>query len=203
MVFIDDVAYSLFSISFAGFMLLYATASAYLAYRKKHKNLSECLKSAAIPILLIGIYMLAMGLWGQFTWPLPGSYNILFYDPMVSFGIVLMAFYLSVKFDAKLEYTGFLALMVGVMVIGYGIFGYNIGLTKVPSALLGMYALYGLSGIFSYPVLLMADRFSGSKRMGMEWHALLYIFLILLLLASLLSAYTAFSAVPAHLLNPP
>lgn len=142
---------------------------------------------------------------GQFVWPLPGSYNILFYDPLVSFGIILLAFAFSVRYDAKLEYAGFLGLMVGLMTIGYGFVGYNLGLTQEPVALLLMYFLYGIAGIFAYPVSLIADRLPGvkNKNVWRGWHVTLSIFWILVVLASLLSAFVAISALSSHLLVAP
>ncbi|MGD0511031.1 MAG: DUF981 family protein [Candidatus Micrarchaeaceae archaeon] len=204
MVFTDNLAYSLFSVSFAGLLLLYLTVSVYLSSRKKRNDFSEQMKSAIVPLLLIGIYMFVMALWGQLTWPLPGSYNILFYDPMISFGILLIAFSLSVKMGLKLEYVGFLGLLVGIMVMVYGFYGYSIHLTAAPIALLGMYLLYGLAGLLSYPMSLMYDQLH-----GMKWdkrivcQVAFFAFCFLLLLASLLSAYVALSAVPAHLASPP
>ncbi len=204
MVFIDNLAYSLFAVSFAGFMLLYTTCSIYLAYRKNRKNFSEDLKSASIPLAVIGMFLFLTGIWGQFTWPLPGSYNMLFYDPLISFGFLLLAFSISIKYGAKLEYTGFLGLMVGMMVIVYGVLGYTTGLTKEPLALLAMYLFYGLAGIFSYPISLMADRLPGLQRgIKISWFVLLVIFCILLLLASGLSGMTGIIAIPQHLISAP
>ena len=205
MVFIDNLAYSLFAISFAGFLLLYTALSMYLSYRRKQGSFADQLRGAGVPLGLLGVYMLLMGLWGQFTWPLPGSYNMLFYDPLVSFGIVLLAFCLSVKYNVKLEYAGFLSLMAGLMAIGYGAVGYNLGLTQAPIALLGMYLLYGLAGVFAYPVSLIADRLPGlrNRNAWLGWHAILIIFCLLVFLASALSAFVAISAIPAHLLSAP
>lgn len=205
MVFTDNVAYSLFSISLAGFLLLYTTSSMYEVYKKRQHNFSEHLKGVAIPLGLMGAYMFIMGLWGQFTWPLPGSYNILFYDPLISFGIVLIAFALAVKYGMRLEYVGFLGLMVGIMVIAYGAEGYSIGLTQEPIALLLMYFLYGFAAVFSYPVSLIADRLSSIKK-GKVWHGWkfsLAMFWIFLLLASLLSGFVAVSAISSHLITAP
>src|ERR1700729_1209085 len=127
MAFVDNLAFSLTAISFAGFLILYMISSMYLVYRKGRKNFYDYLISAAIPLGIIGAYMVVMALWGQSTWPLPGSYNILFYDPLLAFGIVTLSFSLAIKAKVRLEYVGFLALMVGVMVIAYGIEGYNLG----------------------------------------------------------------------------
>lgn len=205
MVFTDNLAYSLFAISFAGFLLLYTISSMYLVYRRKGKNFSEYLKSASIPIAILGVYLLIMGFWGQFTWPLPGSYNILFYDPMISFAILLISFSLAVKYGVRLEYVGFLGLLVGIMVIVYGIEGYGLGLTQSPIALFLMYFFYGIAGIFAFPVSLIADRLPGIKKgkIWKGWHIILITFWIILLLASCLSAFTGVLAIPAHLLSAP
>ncbi len=204
MPFVDNLAYQLFSLSFAGFLLLYTISSMYLVYRKGKRNFGDYTASASVPLGMLGAYMLVSGLWGQFTWPLPGSYNILFYDPLISLGILLVAFSLSVRYKARLEYPGFLGLMVGVMTIIYGIVGYNTGLTSAPMALLGLYFLYGLAGIFSYPVSLIADRLPGLKKKPWTgWHVVLVAFWILILLASLLSAYVGILAIPQHLLSAP
>ncbi len=204
MVFIDNIAYSLFALSFAGFILLYTITSIYLAYRKNKSDFSQYLRSASIPLGIIGAYMVVMGLWGQFNWPLPGSYNILFYDPFVSFGILLLGFALSVKYKTRLEYVGFFGLLVGIMVLIYGVEGYSIGLTSAPLALLGLYFLYGAAGILSFPVSLIVERFPGLKKNHwLGWYIILALFWILLLMASLLAAYIGSAAIPMHLLSAP
>jgi putative membrane protein len=202
--FIDNLAFSLFAISFAGLMLLYTMFSMYLAYTKKVRDFSGYLNSAVIPLTLLGAYMIIMGFWGEFTWPLPGAYNILFYDPLIGFGIVLIAFSLVIKNKTRLEYPGFLALLLGAMLVLYGIEGYSIGLTKEPLALLGLYVLYGAVGVLAYPVSLIADRLPGLKKNPWPgWTTILLAFMVLLFLASMLAAYIGFSAIGGHLVSPP
>jgi putative membrane protein len=204
MVFIDNLAYSLLAVSFAGFLSLYMLSSAYRAYKKKPGNASACLKSACVPLGIVSAYLILTGLWGQFAWPLPGSYNILFYDPMLSIGIVLLSFAIAVKYDLKLEYSGFLGMMVGEVAIVYGAEGYLLGLTSKPLALLIMYALYGLAGVFSYPVSLMFDRLASShEKVSPRWKAVFIVFCILLLLASMTSTLVGIVAVPQHLMSAP
>ncbi len=204
MVFVDDLAYALFALSFAGFMLLYAISSIYGSYKRGRKNFREHLEGLSVPLGILGAYMLIMGLWGQFNWPLPGSYNILYYDPFLSFGLVILAFAIAVKYRTKLGYVGFLGLLFGVMAVIYGAEGYGIGLSTEPLALLGLFFLYGAIGILSFPMALMIDRMPGSeKRHWRGWYVLLLAFLVLLLLASLLSGFIGSSAISAHLLNAP
>jgi putative membrane protein len=204
MVFIDNLAYSLFSISFASLLLLYTIVSMYLVYRRGKNNYSEYLSSASVPLLLIGIFMVITALWGQFTWPLPGSYNVLFYDPLISLGLLLVGFFVAVRSKVRLEYVGFFGLLVGIMVIIYGFEGFKIGLTSAPIMLLAMYIFYGASGILAYPVSLIADRFPGhKKRVWAGWYVFLAAFCIVLLIAGLLSAGTGYLAVSSHLITAP
>lgn len=204
MAFIDNLAFSLFAISMAGFILLYAISSMYFVYKRKRKDFSEYLDSASIPLAILGAFLFITGLWGQFTWPLPGSYNILFYDPLVAFSILLISFSLAIRLNAKLEYAGFLSLMIGLIVIAYGIEGYGIGLTKEPIALLAMYFFYGAAGILGYPVSLIVDRLPGlQKNVWMGWEILLILFWLALFAASVLAGVVGAAAIPAHLLTPP
>ena len=204
MAFIANTAYELFAIGFGGLLLLYTVISMYLVYRRGKKNFDEYLESASIPLAVIGAYMLFSGFWGQSTWTLPGSYNILFYDPLVSFGIILIAFALSVRYQVRLEYAGVLALRFGIMLFIYGTVGYNIGLTTEPIALLGLYYLYGLVGIFAYPMSLMIDRLPGfDKSHSWVWDVSFVVFCAALLVGSLLAVGIGAMAIPQHLLTAP
>jgi putative membrane protein len=207
MPFIDNLAYSLFSLSFAGFLILYLVISEYFAYAKRNKGYTDYaarLEGAKAPLILIGLYMMVMGMWGQLAWPLPGSYNILFYDPLVSFGMIVLALALSIHFRIRFEYVGFFGLLIGIMTIIYGVQGYNIGLTEEPIALLALYGLFGTAGIFSYPVALLMQRLPGlQKNPWVGWTLCVAIFVIAMLGASLLAAYVAMSAIPSHLVSAP
>lgn len=204
MVFVDNLAYGLFTLSFAGLLIAYTAFSMYMAYGRKGRNFSVYLRGAGVPLAILGAYMIISGLWGQFVWPLPGSYNTLFYDPFISFGMLLVGFAISVRYKARLEYIGFLGLMVGAMVLIYGLDGYGLGLTSAPLALLGLYFLFGIVGILSFPVALMADEYpSKGRAMWRGWYAILVVFLVVLVLASLLSAYTGTMALSSHLLSAP
>ncbi len=204
MVFVDDLAYGLFSLGIAGFLVLYLVTSVYLAYRNRQKDYSEILDASYPVLLLVGAYMLVSGAFGEFAWPLPGSYNILFYDPLVSFGLILVALALSIRCRTRYEFVGFFGLMAGLMTIFYGIQGYAIGLTESPIALLGLYTLFGAAGVLSYPVSLLMQRLTSSqKSVGAAWRLCLALFFLALLGGSLLAVYIGALAIPAHLLSPP
>ena len=123
MAFIDDLAFELFTLVFAGVILLYMTLGVYYDYSKKgERNLEEHMLSGVGPLAIVGIVMILMGLYSEMTWPLSlgsavpaaveakfQSYNILFYDPYMFAGIVIISYVISVKMKYKLQYVGILA----------------------------------------------------------------------------------------------
>ena len=204
MAFIDNLAFLLFTISFAGLLLLYTVSSMYLVYRSRKKDYIGHLEGASVPMMIVGAYLVVAGFVGQILWPLPGSYNILFFDPLVSFGLVTLSFAIAIRFKVNLEYAGFFGLLVGAMTLIYGWQGYNIGLTQEPFALLALYIFYGIAGLLSYPVALIADRLPGlQKNPWIGWHIILVIFWLMLFAASITSAYIGTAAIAGHLVSAP
>lgn len=204
MVFVDDLGYLLFALGFAGFMLLYTMSSVLLTYKRRKKDFTSALMAASVPLFILGIYMFICGLWGQSVWPLPGSYNILFYDPLISFAIILMAFGAAMKYKTKLEYVGFFGLIIGITSIFYGVHGYLLNMTSAPLAMLGLYTAFGLAGIFSYPAAMIVDRLSNLKaKVCAQWTVILALLWIFLLVASIIAIILGSSAIPMHLMTPP
>lgn len=203
-VFVDNLGIELYSLSFVGFLTLYMTVKMYLAYKRGEKNLENHLRLGIVPMTVLGIFIFIMGLESEFTWPLPGAYNILFFDPYVMLGVILIAATVSVLLKEKLQNVGFLTLLMGFVLIDYGVQAYSIGLTKEPLALLGLFVAFGVAAIFAYPVTLIMDRMPAmGKRPSAMWTAALVVFWIFLLLASVIAAVIASSAIPAHLVAVP
>ncbi len=117
MAFIDDLAMELFTLSLVGVLSIYLTGTAYLAYRKGVKDIEEVMKPGAFPLLVLGMIITIMGIYGEMTWPLPGSYNILFYDPYLILGLILLMVAISLILKQKLQYTGIIALFAGLIAI--------------------------------------------------------------------------------------
>ncbi|MFG1546067.1 MAG: DUF981 family protein [Thermoplasmataceae archaeon] len=203
MAFIDDLAMELFTLSLVGVVSIYLTGSVYIAYRKGIKDIEEVLKPGVYPLGILGGIITIMGIYGEMTWPLPGSYNILFYDPYLIIGLILVIMAVSIAMKQKLQFTGILALFSGLIAIYYGANAYIDKMTSSPIAMLGLYIAFGLTGVFTYPTTLIYDMLPGKAKVSKLWTVVLVIFWIGLVVSAVLAALTAIEAVPQHLLSPP
>jgi putative membrane protein len=196
---INGLALSLFSITFAGLLLLYFLAKVCIAVRSKQKNLQELLNGIALPLGVLGSFITVSGLWNMLTWPITGSYNILFYDPYVALGLLLVAFAIGVRYRIKLEYLGFWSLLAGIMTLVYGLNGYNLGMSSSPIALLGLYSFFGIAAVLAWPITYLIDRLPGRNRLGTGWSVVLALFALALIGAVIVAGLISISAVSGHL----
>ena len=205
MVFVDDLAIELFAMSLVGVVSIYMTGAAFLNYRRNGtKEIEEVLKPGVFPLGILGAFLLIMGFYGEMVWPLPGSYNILFGDPLMLLGIVIVSIAIALGLKQKLQYVGVLAFFSGLVAIYYGANAYLQGMTSEPLAMFGMYIAFGLTGVFTLPATMIYDLFPSRKgEPSAVWTVLLVIFWIGLIVSSFLAAFIATSAVPQHLISPP
>ncbi|MEM3863400.1 MAG: DUF981 family protein, partial [Metallosphaera sp.] len=187
MVFIDDLALMLFTLPLISILIAYTTIQSYLGFRKEgYQAIKKSLDDSIIPAGILGLVTLIISLWGEFTWTLPGSYNILFYDVYLLMGIIILSYSMAVYMGKRLQTTGIFALFVGLITIYYGVIGFNLGLTQEPLALLGLYVTYGLAGILGYPVTVFLDRLkeqpSERRNLG-SWMIVFVVFWIIVIVA--------------------
>lgn len=203
--FVDDLAISLFMMAIAGVLLLYMTGGVFLDYRRKGlKSIYDHITPGVVPFMVLGLAIVAMALFGEFVWPLPGSYNILYYDTFLMLGITVLSFSVSAMKRLKLNYVGMLALLSGLMAVYYGIQAYAIKLSNAPLALLALFVTFGIIGILAYPVTLLLDILPGEKsKHPMLWYALLAAFWVFLIIGVALAALLGGAALPGHLVSPP
>jgi len=189
--FIDPLTAQLFAMAGSLILIAYALLKLMRLQTVQGEILAE-LKPLYPPLLLLGIYVAVTGVFGNLLWPLPGSYNILFYDLYPLLGIGLIAIAISIRNGTKLEYIGFLALLLGLVTIYYGTLGYMNNMTKEPLALFLLYGGSGLSSILFYFVTYQIDRGNVNK-------GLLALEAVLLILTGLLATYISANSVPSHL----
>lgn len=226
MTFVDTLAFQLFTLAFVSGLLFYSGVIGYIAYRRYGPGRTfDHLRAQAVPLAGLGVIIAAIGLWGEIVWPLPGSYNILFFDPYVLLGIILIGFAVSIAFHARTQYVGLLAAFTGLLSIYYGANAYNLGLTKEPFEMFLLYVAMGGTAIFTFPVTLWLDRFvvvptsptpspgeapsttpSGASAMTADVKVLFGLFLIFLLFAAgsaIMALIIGGGALSSHLTTAP
>lgn len=163
MAFIDILAFYMVTLIFTAVVIGYVSVRGLFAMRKNDtQGLTSALKGSVVPLGAIGGTATFIGLWSEIAWPLPGSYNILFSDVYLLFGITLVVLAISVAYSLKLQYAGLFALVAGGMAIAYGWNGYQIGLTKDPFQMFLLYGAFGLTGILALPATILVDRYLAS-----------------------------------------
>ncbi len=203
MAFVDILISQLFVTGFAGLIIASMAVRSYFLYKRGRKHYRS-LKGASIPLAALGFYIIISGFYGQFVWPLPGSYNILFYDIFTLAGILFVSFAFAVRSDIDTQPIGFFALLLGLMTIYYGYQGYHLSLTQIPGVLLTLYTLFGLTGIMAYPMTLLLDKIDlGHKINDGVWPVFAVAFLFILILASSLALGLAIVSVPTQLAMAP
>ena len=164
MAFIDFLAFQEVLLLVTAVVVGYVGVAAFLAMRRNDlAGVKGALKGAAIPLGAIGAVATVLSVWGEIVWPFPGpyltSYNILFIDVYLLFGVALVILAVSLATSSKLQYAGIFALVAGGVTIAYGWNGYVLGMTKEPLDMFLLYGAFGLSGILAFPATLVTDRY--------------------------------------------
>ncbi len=160
MAFIDILALEEATLLIAAVLIGYVGVIGFFAMRRNDPpGLKSALRGAAIPIGSLGVVVTTLAIWGEVAWPLPGSYNILFTDVYLLFGLTLVILAVSMAGALKLQYAGLFALAAGGVSIAYGWAGYGLGMTKEPLETFLLYGAFGLAGILAFPATFVVDRY--------------------------------------------
>jgi putative membrane protein len=147
-------------------------------------------KGLGLYYIFVGVYALVTGLWGSFTWPLPGSYNIVLIDPWSIFGIALLIIGVALWSGINPRHIAIPLAPLGIPVLVYSFVIWSFRLTRTPELSGLMYFLIGLSTILSPAILLLG----GSSRKAMGWLAIVFL-LIAAGIAIFIGANAAFGHV--------
>ena len=121
----------------------------YMSYRLGSGAARDELKSIGLVMMMLGVPTTIFGLTMSITWPLPGSYNILFGDAFLYLGIVTLIGGLllyGVEPD-KFKAASFPVAFLSLITIIYGASIYTHGLTNSPVLAFSFYLFEGLGGI--------------------------------------------------------
>ncbi len=178
--FIDPLTVMLLSLGMSALLL----ALYYFRVGSGKKDIS----SLVVPAFILGLFNAVSGFLMSFTWPLPGSYNMLFGDPLLVLGLLMIAgsYMISKGMDVKaLSLLGFLLgiyLLVGM--IGITQFHMETGNDWLTAT--GLYAFSMLAAIFS-PILYLKPK--GSNKYAYYFEVFL---LVVVMLLALLIGYMGF-----------
>jgi putative membrane protein len=107
-----------------------------------------------VPMLAISALLaLATGLHMIFTWPLPGSFNILFGEMAVFYGVLLVGIAVSLALGLDLLPVAIYAAFAGLASVVIGAQVLNLELTKSPPLSGASFIWMGLIGLGAVPML--------------------------------------------------
>ena len=167
MAFIDFLAFQEALLLIATAIVGFVGLSVWWAMRRNDAaGVKSALKAGAVPIGALGVIATILAVWAEETWPFPAipgtnlaSYNVLFTDVYLLFGMTLVILAITMAFQLKLAYVGLFAFVAGAITAGYGWNGYILNMTKDPLETFLMYLAFAGVGIFSLPATLMTDHF--------------------------------------------
>lgn len=120
-------------------------------------------------------------------WPLPGSYNIVFGEPLVLFGVLLFFTGLALLRGWDLLSLGVFSLLTGIVVVLLGIRMMTLDMTSAPALAGVSYILAGLGAILALPAYAWKQY---------KW--LRYVVAVLVIISAILFALTDYGAYWGH-----
>ncbi|HTT16249.1 MAG TPA: DUF981 family protein [Thermoplasmata archaeon] len=218
MAFIDDLTLVLDLLILVTAAVFYTGALVWFEVRRKDPvRANSHLREGAVILGLLGFFLGIIAVWGELTWPLPGQYNLFFFDVVTMLTILLLAFAFAVWYRFPTHFVGMLGVIIGLGVLFYGVRAYQLSLTKDPLDTLLMYLAFGGTAIMSYPATLYVDWFVvGPTTAGSDplpspptpnypwlWRVLLSMFFLVLFLAGVAAVGYGVSSAWGHLASPP
>ncbi len=179
---LENVDFLLFLLGAASAIIFYLTVVSFARYIKPEKvDMYKIVSGGIMPILIIGICMFLISAYIKVTMQMPEPYSYLILNPLMAASIVFMSFALVVWAKQEVHYVGLLALLTGLLTLYYGVAGYQLGITSVPTDFGILYASFGMVGILAFPVSLIMDIMPGmTKGHSRMWGAYLTLFWVFL-----------------------
>lgn len=186
--FVDPLAVMLLALgSSASLIALYFIM---LVKQKKSVN------TLAVPALVLGLFDAISGFYMSFFWPLPPAYNMLFGDPLMFLGLIMIMgaimIYKNMNVKVLSVFGFFLGIYLFMEAVAISAFKLETGIDFLPA--MGLYVLAGLSAIFS-PLTY--------KDPKGNWRYAYYFLAALLILTAFTALFIGYGAIYSHLGSPP
>lgn len=190
----------LFVLGIAGLLAAYFFANQFF-FEKKGRMNRDSLKAFAVPLTVLGVFAFVTGFFGMTTWPLPGSYNILFYDAYMLFGMLAISLGYALYKGIGLKYVGGYSFLAGIVAIYYGWSCYTLNMTKAPFIAFAMYAALGIAGIFGCPMSYALDKGVAGRRASSALKFAAVVIIVALFIGSIIAITLGVGALPEHLVS--
>jgi putative membrane protein len=154
---------------------------------------SEGARNFVPAFTITGAVATATGLHHAFTAPMPGSWNIVFGEPSILIGVLLLAAAWSISKGYSFAPLGVYGAMAGIVaiVIGYMVIDLELGRNSLPTGLAIIVA--AVPGVLSLPAAVLAKSNPGLSRIFQ------YLAIIFLVVAAGMLAYTSINGYMSHL----
>ena len=196
MVFVDSLGVML-----VGLALATAIGAFYFFFAARGDY--DQVRALVFPAVLVGLFDFISGFWMSFVWPFPSyvaAYNMLFGDPLLLAGLVLMVAGTMGYKDPKNMHMGvlpILILFVGiyVLVASYSIVQLNLESGSHLFTALGLYLSDGIGAVLAPLMYLKPDGSTSKLLYYIEW--------IIFGIGTIFALILASTALNGHLASPP
>ncbi len=188
-VFVDSLAIMLLALGSSASLL-----ALYFLYAVRQK---KTINNLAIPIIGFGLFDFASGFLMSFTWPLPPAYNMLFGDPLLFLGLLMVMggymLYKNMNLKVLSIFGFFLGIYLFVEEVAILNFKLETGVDLLSS--MGLYVFSGLSAILS-PLVYLDPKSNNGKYAY-------YLLAVLLIIAAFAALFIGYAGIYGHLFSPP
>ncbi|MGC8676086.1 MAG: DUF981 family protein [Candidatus Micrarchaeia archaeon] len=186
--FVDPLAIMLLGVSASVSLIIYYIFAAVAGKR--------AMQGIAVPMFVLGAFDFLSGFYMSFFWPLPGAYNMLFGDPMLFLGIIMLAGGFALYNNIDPKPISIIGLLFGIYVIAeaYGMLAFSL---EPPADMLPAFSFLLVSGISA---LISPIVYANPKGNGKLAYYLLAALLVIVVLLAMLIGITS---IIGHLKSPP
>ena len=193
MTYVDPLAVMLIGLAMGTFL------GAFFFYFKAKGN-EEQIRSLVMPALAIGLFDFISGFYMSFAWPMNASYayayNMLFGDPLLLFGLLLMVSAIMIYKKVNFGMMPMLFTLLGIYVLvgAYSIVQLKLETGQDLITALGLYIFDGVGAILA-PIVYLKPEGSRKSAYYVEW--------IILGIGTVFALVIGYIALNGHLAAPP
>jgi len=165
--YVDSLAVMLIGLAMGTFL-----GASYFFFRARGNE--KQIKNLVIPAIAIGFFDFVSGYEMSFTWPLPSGYNMLFGDPLLIFGLLLMMSAVMIYKNVDIGLVPLLFVLLGIYVLVGAYSITSLKLEGIPFVSpnwftsMGLYLSDGIAALLA-PIMYLKPVGTGKYLYYVEW----------------------------------